>query len=240
MKPKLLAALLAITMMLPGCYTQQVYYYKLTLTVDTPDGIKSAFNVVKVRAHAGALFGMSGFSGGGSTVTGEALYLDLGPNKRPLIALLSAVPADRVDRSLYPGRRGRWEEDHPSRLLLQLYGDDYRHGEDKPVDGIKRLAKYRGKQPLPAVDLPELITFADINDPLSVMAVDEKNPSLALQQNVTWRSLTLEVTDEPMTTGILKKLPWLAGIGILSGHTTSDVSDKNLARGLTSLNFKRN
>jgi hypothetical protein len=238
MKPKLLAALLAITMMLPGCYTQQVYYYKLTLTVDTPDGIKSAFNVVKVRAHAGALFGMSGFSGGGSTVTGEALYLDLGPNKRPLIALLSKVPADRVEKP--PHRRGRWEENHPSRLLLQLYGDDYRHGVDEGVDQIKRLAKYRGKQPLPAVDLPELITFADINDPLSVMAVDEKNPTVALQQTVTWRSITLEVTDEPMTTGILKKLPWLTDTQnyIMGPTSASKLPDRTLARSLTKHNFK--
>jgi hypothetical protein len=230
MKLKLLAALVAITSLLSGCRETAEFRYKLTLTVDTPDGVKSASTVVNVRKH------IIRSLGGGSTITGEALYLDLGPNKRPLIALLTRVPARRVENP--PHQKGQWEEDHPTRLLKLLYGIDPQ-SDDTAVSGARRLAKMRGPKQLNPIDLPELVTFADFKDPLSVMLVDETNPTHALRQNVTWRSITLEVTDEPVTKGILKKLPWLSGKIMSPGETSIDAKNKSLPLGLTARNFIR-
>jgi hypothetical protein len=53
------------------------------------------------------------------------------------------------------------------------------------------------------------VTFADVNDPKSVIEVDPNNLQATLGPNITWNEITLESTDEPISTGIEKKLPWL-------------------------------
>ncbi|MGX4768983.1 hypothetical protein ACWAUC_04155 [Bradyrhizobium guangdongense] len=54
------------------------------------------------------------------------------------------------------------------------------------------------------------MTFADINDPKSVIEVDPNNLPATLGQGINWNEITLEMTDELITTGIEKKLPWLS------------------------------
>jgi hypothetical protein len=43
--------------------------------------------------------------------------------------------------------------------------------------------------------MTRLVTFADTNDPKSVMLVDPNNLSATLGPGVSWRSMTLEATD---------------------------------------------
>jgi hypothetical protein len=43
--------------------------------------------------------------------------------------------------------------------------------------------------------MTRLVTFADTNDPTSVMLVDPNNLSATLGPGVSWRSMTLEATD---------------------------------------------
>lgn len=70
--------------------------------------------------------------------------------------------------------------------------------------------------------LPDLVTFADINNPASVLPVDPNDLSATLGPGVKWHKITLEIvspglwpfnligiTGEPLTTGIEKKLPWI-------------------------------
>jgi hypothetical protein len=49
--------------------------------------------------------------------------------------------------------------------------------------------------------------FTDVNNPKSIMLVDPYNPGATLGPGVTWRSMTIETTDEPLTEGFEKKLP---------------------------------
>ena len=69
----------------------------------------------------------------------------------------------------------------------------------------------RCRQPLSIAppDLPDLVTFADVNDPKSVMLVDPNNLNATLGPGVSWRSMTLEATDEPLSQGIDEHLPWV-------------------------------
>jgi hypothetical protein len=53
------------------------------------------------------------------------------------------------------------------------------------------------------------VTFADINVPKSVIEVDPNDLEATLGPSITWNEITLESTDEPVTTGIVRKLPWL-------------------------------
>jgi hypothetical protein len=191
-----LGSLVALGLCLAGC--SESYRYKLTLAVNTPQGIKRGSSVVE------DVFWSVSIPERGIThrLGGEALYLDLGPGARPLIALLTSHIHQKygVDR--------RWTRDAGpnDNLLVQLYGPpsaDF-------MDNVARLARMRGPRRITPADLPDLVTFADVNDPASVVEVNPKDLQATLGQNVTWNEMTLEMTDEPITTGIKAKLPWLS------------------------------
>ena len=67
----------------------------------------------------------------------------------------------------------------------------------------------RGAGKITPNDLPDLVSFTDVNDPKSVIEVDPNDLQATLGPNITWNEITLESTDEPVTTGIVRKLPWL-------------------------------
>lgn len=188
-------ALVAIVLCLAGCGRSESFRYKLTLAVNTPDGVKRSSSVnewvfweVSMPAR-----------GTPHKVHGEALYLDLGPGARPLVALLTS--------HLHPEPGGTvwdWPGDN---MLDRLYHPNWR--DDDFMEVISRLAKSRGPRRITPEELPNLVTFADINDPKSVIEVDPNNLQGTLGRDITWNEITFEMTDEPITKGIELKLPWI-------------------------------
>jgi hypothetical protein len=166
--------------------------------VNTPGGVKRGSSVVEV------LFYEVRFPERGTMhkLRGEALYLDLGPDARPLIALLTS--------QLHPkyGKEQRWSRDAGphNNLLSELYGVALSKGL---IDYISQIALMRGSRRITPDDLPDLVTFVDINDPKTVIEVDPDNLQATLGQGITWNEITFESTDEPVTKGIRTKLPWI-------------------------------
>ena len=186
------------------------YRWKLTLAMNTPDGVKRASSVSQI-----SFFDVSiPARGVMHRVIGEALYLDLGPNGRPLVVLMTNTLHGPYDKELMrlDSEGLRWsDETGPSlQLLLRIYGMTSSPGRDTDfrVD-VRRLAPMRGAHAIAASDLPDLVTFADIGDPATVMKVDPNDPEATLGKGVSWNEITLEMTDEPMTTDIVSSLPWL-------------------------------
>jgi hypothetical protein len=197
------AALMAVA--LAACGRSESYRYKLTLAVNTPDGVKRGSSVV------GVLFRDVSIPERGTMhkLRGQALYLDLGPGARPMIALLTSRLHPRNSPVVVIGGEApRWTTDAGpgTRLMCRIYGlapsDDY-------MDDVPRIAHLRGAHRITPNDLPDLVTFADINDPKTVIEVDPNNLQATLSADVSWNEITLESTDEPITTGIKAKLPWL-------------------------------
>jgi hypothetical protein len=190
--------ILVMSLCLACCGKTETYRYKLTLAVDTPQGVKRGAGVVEV------IFYDVSFPERGTMhkLRGEALYLDLGPGARPLIALLT--------NQLHPkyGKEQRWTRDAgpDDNLLSALYGVSLSAGI---LDYVSQISRMRGPRKVTPADLPDLVTFADINDPKSVIEVDPGNLQATLGPNVTWNEITLESTDEPITAGIATKLTWL-------------------------------
>ena len=197
--------LLFAPLFLTGCgrptYT---YRYKLTLAVDTPDGVKEASTVVQKHIYS-VSFPHSGIR---LATTGQSLYLDLGP--RPLVALLTR----RV--------RGNAVEGYGGGVIREVYGGQS-EWQDGRNPGLAALIKNRGARALMISQLPELVTFADPVRPDSVMAVDPNNLEASFGPGVEWHRMTIEITDEPITAGLEKKLPWLNTIGgnYLDGRISS-------------------
>ena len=192
-----LGALVAIGLCLAGCGRSESFRYKLTLAVNTPYGVKRSSSVtewvfweVSIPAR-----------GTPHKLYGEALYLDLGAGARPLIALMTS----HLHEKKHIGVIWDWPGDY---VLDRLYHPNW---SDKDfMEVISRLAKNRGPRSITPEELPDLVTFADVNDPNSVIEVDPNNLQETLGRDITWNEITLEMTDEPITKGIIKaKLPWL-------------------------------
>jgi hypothetical protein len=193
-----LAAMVIVALALAGCERAESYRYKLTLAVNTPDGLKRHSSVVEV------LFREVSIPARGTMhkLRGEALYLDLGSGARPLIALLTCRPP------LKHREEPHWTRDAGpnDNLLTPLYGEAL---QGNILDYVRRIARMRGPRQITPADLPDLVTFADMSDPKSVIKVDPNDLKASLGQNTTWHEITLEITDEPITTGIATKLTWL-------------------------------
>lgn len=214
------AALVLVGVALGACGRSVTSRYKLALTVETPEGEKTASGVYEAYAP----------ESGPSRIRGEAIYLDLGSGRRPLIVLLTAKNANGGKDV----RQITWSDDAGpmTDFVLRLYGDpgsSASKSRDKFIEDRQRRARYRGPRSIAPKDLPDLVTFADINDPKSVMLVDPNYLEGALGAGVKWKTITLEVTDEAVTTGVATKLPWLdsyrnKGLGGKSGNYRLDGS----------------
>jgi len=190
-------AVVALSLCLAGCGKSESDRYKLTLAVNTKDGIKRGSSVGEV-AHWEVSFPERGVA---HKLRGEALYLDLGPGTRPLIALLTS--------KLHPhGEPAPWTRNAgpDGWFWLRLYGQapSFNFWDD-----VARIARLRGPRKIAPDDLPDLVTFADINDPKTVIEIDPNDLQATLGQGVTWNEITFESTNEPITSGIRTKLPWI-------------------------------
>ena len=55
------------------------------------------------------------------------------------------------------------------------------------MDDVPRIPRMRGPHAITPADLPDLVTFADINDPKSVIEIDPNDLQATLGPNITWK-----------------------------------------------------
>jgi hypothetical protein len=203
------------------------YRYKLTLTLDTPDGVRRGSSVVELQAVEVPMVKVIA-----SEIRGEATFVDLGSGKRPLIALLTNYFAETS--------RPHWSRDKGPNLgfLLDLFDvkADLGH-KDSILDAIDKIRESRTIQPS---DLPDLVTFADVLDPKSVLLVDPMNLEATLGPGIKWRSIELGLVDEAPTNLIEAKLPWLGDYfdRMLDGKKFSLASEESVASHMTPSSFR--
>lgn len=175
------------------------YRFRMTVAVDTPQGVRTGSSVYEVTA---------GRTGGilpeeakrDWSVKGEAVAVDL-PGGRTLFALL---------------KTGAHFEDMMGLSMASLHPDFRSTGYD--VVGVAKELS-RGTWPGPAevapADYPMLVMFADKDDPASVQLVEPGNLGGQFGDGVRLRGMIVELTDNPVTTIISMRLK---RIGIENGH----------------------
>ena len=214
--------LLCVALALAGCGRKISYRYKLTISLNTPDGVKTA-SVVNEITMVQTIIKSEGTS---DKLDGEALYLDLGPGRRPLIALINGNCAQTFCSYDFKNIRRNeqyWSYQDPFSMMVQLYGDEFADTWDDVFKEYASFAKGRPPLVLRPRDLPLLVTFANINDPKSVLLVKSHDLAATLGPGISWRSITLQPTHEALTRSIETKLPWLkkikvGGTGSLNGE----------------------
>lgn len=179
--------------------------YRLTIVVDTPSGTRSGSSVIRVfqDTRKGGLPN----TGGGRTLTGEGIFLDLGSGKNLAALLPDAYLVERAFGT-------------PDRLLT--------------VQEVQNLA---GKVELRRELIPAIISFENLADPASarqlygvgwrqtppqgVVPVVTNAFNAVLGSGYALRSASVEIvpvgiwplnrigiTGEPVTQGIEKHFPW--------------------------------
>lgn len=188
-----LALVAAIYLYWQIAYPTHTYRFRLTVEVDTPEGVKSGSSVYEVQAkNVPKLLPEMGRREW--WVRGEAVAIDL-PGGQTLFALL---------------KTGAHFGDMAG-LSMNTLHPDFRGARYDVVGVAKELAagQYRAHAEVAPADYPMLVTFADINNPTSVTTVDPGDLAATFGEGVSLRRITVQITDEPVTTGIEKRLGWL-------------------------------
>lgn len=199
------AAWLALAaLMLPGCAVAEDkapdYRYRLTVEVETPEGVKTGSSVIEVEQSLSRSTAAPAKVGVLRKVRGEAVAVDL-PNGKTLFALLRSE--NNVDWASY--------------VFVYLAT----HEKGKPfIDQLDNVLEVAGERTLPRMwppvgfleersAYPMLVTFGDLADPTSVAEVDPDDLAASFGEGVRLKRITVELTDDPVTTGIEDRLGWL-------------------------------
>lgn len=218
------------------------YHYRLTVEVDTPKGLRTGSSVIEVRTGAVHLGGIGG--GASAEVSGEAVTVDLGA-RGLLFALLRSEGNGGWAGGIVPTFAARPEADanHSDDDTMAIMFENMLANKrlivlpryypaNARVSGPRRSDK-------PQSDYPLLVRFGDIKDPKSVAQVDPDDLEKSLGSGVTLKRITVQLTDDPVTTGIEKRLGWLGKYPEPSLNPAHSNSDFSLAATLHHGDFRK-
>lgn len=170
------------------------YRFKLTVEVETPEGLKSGFSVIEVWAA----YEMPGSQRRLWGVKGEAVAVDL-PGGQVLFALLKTHAI------------------HEDMAGLSMTTLDPRFRNDV-VESAERIAKRDGiRSPTEVApkNYPLLVRFINIADPESVELVDPGALNAAFGAGVRLKRITVQATNDAVSEEIGRRLE---AMGVKAGH----------------------
>lgn len=195
-------ALFALAACEPGGLGSDLMYfppirYRLTATVETPEGERTGSSVIETNLDRGLT---------GADVRGEAVAVDL-PDGEVLFVLLRS-PGNVDWAAGLPGIPMP-EEDVPVQTKAERVAQVER--QLAHVTRERQLYYLHGGPPEQRGpgEMPYLVHFADLSDPASVQQVNPDDLAASFGQGYRLKSLTVQITDEPVTTGIGERLGWL-------------------------------
>lgn len=174
-----------------GLLGEERYRYKMTVEVNTPDGVKTGYAVREISIRTPPPIPMLGEHRTGFGVRGEAVVVEISPDKI-LFALVS-------------GADGQYE--FGGRDVSFLFDEL----APNSTDAIIKLWPVKPVTRRPKLDnpLPALVTFKDLRDPMSLTRLDANDLASAFGDGVALKEVTIQRTDAPVTDEIEKRINWL-------------------------------
>ena len=206
------------------------YRYRLTVEVETPEGLRTGSSVIEVQQS----LGRSAMNPAGQRISrrvrGEAVAVDL-PSGQTFFALLRSENdidwSARVMQLLAPKRTGEpWEEQFDNMLALE--------GE-RTVPRMWPATGHLGRRSA----YPMLVTFGDLDDPTSVERVDPDDLAASFGEGVSLKRITVQMTDDSVATGIEGRLGWLSEFPEPSLKPDHALDDYSLAATLKHRAFRQ-
>jgi len=168
------------------------YRYRLIATVETPEGVRTGSSVIEVK-----------WAPHKYKVKGEAAAVDL-PGGQTLFVLLRSAANPDWDAYAFEST-GVFST---GKAPLATSEEDLWRG----------IAADRGTYPVnrrrvtaieDSDNYPYMVRFRDPADPKSVEQVDPDNLAKTFGPGYRLKSLTIQMTGDPVSTGIENRLPWL-------------------------------
>jgi hypothetical protein len=170
--------------------------YRFTLVVDDNGRTVRGSAVYNTWWSEMAFPGLAGGRPWRFIYSGEATYVDLDA-PGTLFALMTYDPL----------RTREGSAQNPAGLLVAAF--------DSSIGGatwdlLYRIRDTRGPVDVPTERLPLLVHFRDLNDPTTAERVDPSDLAASFGSGIKVQRATIEMTTDPVTTGIEQKVPWLA------------------------------
>ncbi len=218
MKRASLIFLIFSLLSLSACGSYEEVNYRMTVEVDTPQGLRTGSSVIQVqgRTRPTWLPGSPGGAVGG--FKGEAVTIEM-PNGELMFALLQGKTAS-ASEFLGIAFEERLKKEYARRI----------EAKDQPgfVETLEKMKSWTGvSETLPPIDAylkyvrgekviattsnyPTFVTFDNINDPKSIKEVDPNDLASSFGADIKLKRITITITNDAVTTGIEKKLVWLS------------------------------
>lgn len=203
--------------------------YKITVVVETPQGLRSGHSVLEYRGSmSGSMFGSQG--GSGFSVTGEAVAVDVAPGQVMFVTLTTPTdqdfPANVLNAIEIPQDEGpppndrAGEMERTRRMYDRIRANRNIYSIWRPRDQRAGGGPWRGVY---------FVRFRNTNDPKTVEEVDPDDLARTFGSGIRLNSLTIQITDEPVTTGIENRLPWVKSRDLRFADPTIDPTTGYLA-----------
>jgi len=209
-------------------YPDYTYRYRLTVEIDTPDGVKSGSSVIEVHTIQWPKWLKGLFAGNYSQsfVKGEAVFVDLGDGKN-VVALLARGPEARLygmsrlaQRAFFSfPRESFMTPDNTKKLASML-------GEDKDLNGeliptLISLSNVNDSKTAKVVYANELSKFNGSKTSILVNKVAVDNMA-TLGKGVSFKRAYISITNDEVTNKIIKRIPFLITYDPPFSNTVND------------------
>ncbi len=184
-----------------SAYPRAIVHCRLTVEVDTPEGLKTGSVVNQLGFSLEPAIGTTGFNVG--TRHSEAVVVDLGSRG----ALFALIVGRDLNGNPDSGKSQAWIYMH---LLAKRI---YQGPGDRDI--IYKLRATKAKAQLPPEMIPMLVRFRNEKDPRSVEAVDPANLAASFGEGVSLKRVTMETTTDPVTNAIGKRIGWLTDPAVI-------------------------
>ena len=175
-----------VVSLLGGCGMMgHTYRYKLTVEVETPEGLRTGYAVREVSWSPGVQVTPEADTAS-MTHRGEAAMVEL-PNGQVLFALMSPDGQETPMLAFGSARQTAWSGD--SVKLLEPPADQ---------EAVYGQSGY-----------PRLVRFRDIADPKSVEKVDPANLAASFGPGYRLKRITAQIVSDDVTERIENKLIWI-------------------------------
>ena len=193
----LAGALLVIVFGVSACwntvYPTNSFRYRLTVEVDTPEGVKSGSSVIEVTERQQPKFGDA--PSGQMSIKGEAVTVDLGA-RGLLFVLLKGASQDPTFRS------------DAGVIVYDALPPPGRSGAGLP-ENLRRYQKQTLAARLTLAQMPLMVRFRDATQPSTVERVHPGSLPASFGPGVRLREATLSTTRDPVTRQVSTYLKWL-------------------------------
>ncbi|MCU7846964.1 MAG: hypothetical protein KZQ89_02995 [Candidatus Thiodiazotropha sp. (ex Lucinoma kastoroae)] len=192
--------------------------YKLTVEIDTPEGLKSGSAVREVSVVYTPKSSTRAKPHRKISIKGEAVVIDLG-DQRKVFSLLVG---------------GRWGVDQPSRIFYDIFPVSF---PAQSIEGLEYYSQLKDKKVVLDEDhYSSMVMFEDINDQMTVKRVYGRTRTTVDDQfeerfgkDYRIKQVIIETTDEEVTWKVAEIIPWVLQLNdrLLDGRNVHTIDAEN-------------